>query len=194
MRHSNEASERGVEPWEASVSAPVEGLFALVYTELRAYAAVCLQHERPSHTLQPTALVHEAYLRLAAQRTNGWASRTEFFAVAAQAVRRVLVDSARRHNAAKRGGGKRPLTLDEVTLSEHACAPLDVVALDAAMTRLEYLNGRHARIVELVVFGGLTQGEIAEHLNVSRSTVHNDWSAARAWLSKEIAGVCDGCA
>lgn len=202
MRYPNEPAERGMEsvhlpapapaPVPAPDEAPVEGLFALVYTELRAYAAACLLHERPSHTLQPTALVHEAYLRLAAQRTNGWANRTEFFAVAAQAVRRVLVDSARRHNAAKRGGGRRRLTLHEVTLSDRACAPIDIVALDEAMTRLERLDGRHARVVELVVFGGLTQVEIAEHLDVSRSTVHSDWTAARAWLSKEIAGEDDG--
>jgi len=163
----------------------VNRLMPLVYDELRALAESCLQRERPDHTLQATALVNEAYLRLVKQEDVKWQNRAHFFAVAAQAIRRILVDHARTHGRAKRGGGHQRVCLDEdLVVPEER--DLDLVALDEAMEKLAKLNKRQARIVELRFFGGLGLKEVAEFLGVSPRTVDGDWSMARAWLRREL--------
>lgn len=163
----------------------VNRLMPLVYDELRALAESCLQSERPDHTLQATALVNEAYLRLVKQEEVEWKNRSHFFAVAAQAIRRILVDHARTHGRAKRGGGRQRVKLDEdIAVREER--ELDLVALDEAMEKLAALNERQARIVELRFFGGLGLKEVAEFLGVSPRTVDGDWSMARAWLRREL--------
>jgi RNA polymerase sigma factor (TIGR02999 family) len=163
-----------------------ESAFALVYDELRRLAASALRYERPDHTLQPTALVHEAYLRLADDTTGRWESRSHFLAVAARAMRRILVDHARRHNAAKRGSGAALVAFDDL---EHAApaGTVDLVALDIALARLAALDARQARIVELRFFGGLSVEETAEVIGASARTVKRDWQFARAWLKREMA-------
>lgn len=162
-----------------------DALLPLVYDELRRLARHYLSRESPGHTLAPTALVHEAYLRLAEHSRVEWQGRTHFFAVGARMMRRVLVDHARAHGRGKRGAGARPVTLvDDVAKQEFDLA--DVLALEEALTRLEALDAREARVVELRVFAGLTIDEIAELLDVSRRTVEGDWSHARAWLAAEL--------
>lgn len=159
-------------------------LVPMVYGELRRMASRYMRWERPDHTLQPTALVHEAYLRLVGQRED-WRNRAHFFGVAAQIMRRILVDHARSHHAEKRGGAMRKVTLDEALVySEEKSGELLVV--DAALTRLEQWDPRQGRIVELRFFGGLTVEETAEVLGISPKTVKRDWSMARAWLRGEI--------
>lgn len=163
----------------------VNRLMPLVYDELRALAESYLQTERPDHTLQATALVHEAYVRLIKQEDVEWQNRAHFFAVAAQAIRRILVDHARGHQRAKRGGDRQRVCLDEdeVITEERG---LDLLALDEAMEKLAGLNERQSRIVELRFFGGLTAKEVAEVLGVSSRTVDGDWGMARAWLRREL--------
>lgn len=156
-----------------------------VYGELKQIAHRQLQRERSGHTLSTTALVHEAYLRLLGHENVEWQDRAHFRAVAAQAMRRILVDYARRRYAQKRGGRKQPLTLDEKAIAVEAQAEM-LVTLDQAMTRLEALNARLCRVVEYRFFGGLTEVEIASVLDVSDRTVRRDWVKARAWLFKEI--------
>jgi RNA polymerase sigma factor (TIGR02999 family) len=165
-------------------------LLPAVYDELRRQARSYLLRERASHTLQATALVHEAYLRLADQRVGEWANEAHFCAVAASAMRRVLVDHARGHRAAKRGGGALRVTLCEEGASD---APhgreereIDVLDLDAALSELAALDPRQARVVELRTFGGLTLEEAAEALGVARSTAAEDWRMARAFLSWKL--------
>lgn len=163
----------------------VNRLMPLVYDELRALAESYLQRERPDHTLQATALVHEAYVRLVRQEDVEWKNRAHFFAVAAQAIRRILVDHARTRQRAKRGGDRQRVRLDEdVALLEER--ELDLLALDEALGRLATLHERQARIVELRFFGGLGLKEVAEILEVSPRTVDGDWSMARAWLRREL--------
>lgn len=163
-------------------------LFEQVYAELRALAGSYLRRESPDWTLGATALVHEAYLRMIDQTRTDWRGRAHFFAVAAQAIRRVLVDHARRRKAAKRGGGARAAPAQ--TLADAAepepLPPVDLLALDEALDKLESLNARHARVVQLRFFGGLGLAECAEVLGVARSTVSEDWGAARAWLAAEL--------
>lgn len=161
-------------------------LMPLVYDELRRLADSYLRRERPDHTLQPTALVNEAYLRLVDQTRASLRDRSHFFAVAARQMRRVLVDHARRHDAEKRGGGARRVSLDEAVDQAQDPRDLDLVALDAALDKLAELDARQARIVELRYFGGLTVEETAEALGVSATTVKDDWQSARAWLRREI--------
>jgi len=165
--------------------AAMDQLFPLVYDQLRRMASSSLRRERPDHTLGTTGLVHEAYLRLVDQTRVGWRDRAHFYAVAALAMRRILVDYARRHRRAKRGGGQRPVSLDEgaVSLDERA---ENIVALDEALTRLAELNPRLSRIVECRFFGGLTEEEIAEALGVTTRTVKRDWAKARGWLYQEL--------
>jgi len=165
--------------------ADVEGLLPLVYAELRDMADRQLRRENPGHTLSPTALVHEAYIRLVDQTRVQWQDRAHFFAVASLAMRRVLVDHARRHRAARRGGGVRPLALDEVEIPIQERAEV-LVALDEALDRLVRLDERLARVVELRFFGGLTEPEAAEVLGVVERTVRRDWVKARAWLLREM--------
>jgi RNA polymerase sigma factor (TIGR02999 family) len=163
----------------------VRRLMPLVYDELRALAESYLRQERSDHTLQATALVHEAYVRLIKQDDVEWQNRAHFFAVAAQAIRRILVDHARARHRAKRGGGLERVRLDEdVAVLEER--DLDLVALDESLEKLAALHERQARIVELRFFGGLTLKEVAECLGVSPRTVDGDWSMARAWLRREL--------
>ena len=162
-------------------------LLPLVYEELRKLAAAKLARELPGQTLDATALVHEAYLKLVNQRQVRWQDRAHFFAVAAQLMRRILVDDARRHGAAKRGAGKPELPLDEADTPVPP-APVDWLALDRALDRLATIDERQSRIVELRFFGGLTIEETAEVLQVSPATVKNDWTLARSWLYRELQG------
>ena len=163
----------------------VTALLPLVYDELRTAAQRLLRQERADHTLQPTALVHEAYLRLVDQSEQGWESRRHFFGVAAKAMRRVLVDHARSHTALKRGGGRLRLSLDESALPiEEASAYVE--ALDEALGDLSAIDEQKSRIVELRFFGGLTTEEAAEALDVSTRTVERDWRLAKAWLHRAI--------
>lgn len=160
-------------------------LLSLVYDELRRLARRYMRGERPDHTLQPTALVHEAYLRLAGQRGVDWQDRAHFFGVAAQLMRRILVDHARARNAEKRGGHEPRIALDDaLAFTEEKCAEL--LALDEALSRLAQRDPRQARVVELRFFGGLSEDEAAEVLGISTRTLKRDWSVARAWLFKEI--------
>jgi RNA polymerase sigma factor (TIGR02999 family) len=162
-------------------------LLPLVYDELHLLAQRAMRHERGGHTLQATALVNEAYLRLVDQRRAGWEHRTQFLAVAAQLMRRILVDHARGRGAAKRGGGQERVPLENAAVS----APekgLDLVSLDEALTRLARIDAQQARVVELRFFGGLTVEEAAEVLGVSPATVKREWTMAKAWLRRELSG------
>lgn len=160
-------------------------LLPLVYDELRALAAKALQRERKDHTLQPTAIVHEAFLRLVDQKNAEYRSRTHFFAVGAQAIRRILVDHARQHRAAKRGGNWLKVTIDQAADMPDT-ADVDVLGLDDALTRLAALDERQSRVVEMRFFGGLSVEETAAMLDVSPRTVEEDWRMAKAWLKREL--------
>ncbi len=163
-----------------------EALYGRVYADLRGMARAQLAGERADHTLQPTALVHEAYLRLIDQDRAVWQNRGHFLAVASQAMRRILVDHARARSRQKRGGGLRHLPLEAaLVLGDEAADPL-VLALDAALSRLEGLAPEAARVVELRFFGGLTQDECADLLGVSRRTVCRHWDYAQAWLFRAM--------
>ena len=160
-----------------------------VYEELRRLAANYLRHERPGQTLQATALVHEAFLRLSKEKNQPWKNRTHFLAIAALSMRQILVQRARARNADKRGGGAEKIALDESVVAGHAAdAPggVDVLALDAALEKLAALDPQQAKIVELRYFGGLTVEEAAESLDISPATVKRHWTLARAWLKKEL--------
>jgi RNA polymerase sigma factor (TIGR02999 family) len=170
--------------WSQGDRHALDRLLPLVYAELRRIAARRLRLERTGHTLQPTALVHEAYLRLVEQRNVDWRSRAHFYAVAAQVMRRVLVDHARRHGAAKRGADAQRVPLEEV--DEAAATGFPVLALDLALGRLERVDSGLAQIVQLRAFGGLTIEEAAHVLNVSPSTAKRDWRTAKAWLVREL--------
>ena len=160
-------------------------LMPLVYGELRRLAHGQLGHERPGHTLQTTALVHEAYLRLADQQEASWKNRAQFFAVAAQMMRRILVDYARARQYDKRGGGAQHVQMDEaMVMSSDRAAK--VVALDEVLMRLAEVDPRKGQVVELRFFGGLSIQETAEILGVSPGTVMRDWTLAKAWLQREI--------
>jgi RNA polymerase sigma factor (TIGR02999 family) len=166
-------------------SAALESLLPLVYAELRRLAASYLRRERPGHTLQPTALVHEAYLRLIDQTQVQWQNRAHFFGVAAQMMRRILVDHARGQQAEKRGGDVTKLSLDEnIDVSGERAA--DLVALDEALDRLAALDPQKSRVVELRFFGGLSVEEAAEVLGVSAPTVKRQWRMAKAWLYGQV--------
>jgi len=160
-----------------------------IYDELRALAAQHLRKERAGHTLQATALVNEAFLRLSGRERVHVEARVQFFAVAAQAMRRVLVDHARRRRAEKRGGPETPVPLTEVAEAALTASPLvDVLDVDEALTRLAALDERQARVVELRFFAGMEVEEIAAALDVSASTVQREWRMARAWLRHQLAG------
>ena len=164
----------------------LETLMPLVYAELRRLAAHYLKGERPGQTLQPTALVHEAYLKLLKDRPERWQNRAHFCAIAAHAMRQILIERARARDALKRGGGQPRVTFDEglpVTEPEQS---VDVIALDAALDRLAALDASQARIVELRYFGGLSIEETAEAMGISPATVKRHWAVARAWLAKEL--------
>jgi RNA polymerase sigma-70 factor (ECF subfamily) len=159
-------------------------LLTLVYDELRRLAAGYLRHERPDHTLQATALVHEAYLKLAGQNAT-WQNRGHFFGVAAQAMRRVLVDHARAFCAGKRGSGQAKISLDEALVFS-AVQSRELLDLDEALTRLAEFDARLARVVELRFFAGLSVEETAEALGCATRTVNRDWRTAQAWLRREL--------
>jgi RNA polymerase sigma factor (TIGR02999 family) len=163
----------------------MERLVPLVYNSLRQQASSYLKREPRGHSLQPTALVHEAFLKLAEQRHVNWQGRSHFFAIGAQAMRRILVDHARRKGRAKRGGGRRRISLEEhFVVSPQRDA--DLLAVDEALDRLAEVDPRQAKIVELRFFGGLSVQEVAEVLGVSKRTVESDWTMVRAWLRREL--------
>ena len=172
--------------WSHGDQDALERLTPLVYGELRRLARRHLSRERSDHTLQSTALVHEAYLRLIDQRSVQWQNRAHFFGVAAQLIRRILIDYARAKQAGKRGAGACLLSLDEALDSPAGGRPLNIVALDDALEELAKLDPRQSRIVELRFFAGLTVEETAEVLNVSTPTVNREWAAAKAWLFREL--------
>ena len=157
----------------------------LVYDELRRIAARYISHERPGQTLQATALVNEAFVRLAAERARSFSNRTHFLAIAALSMRQILVQRARARRAAKRGGAPERVTLDDGLVTTDAQS-IDVLALDEALTRLATFDAEQARIVELRYFGGLTVEETAEAVGVSPATVKRQWVMARAWLKRAI--------
>jgi RNA polymerase sigma factor (TIGR02999 family) len=157
----------------------------LVYDELRRLAASYLRRERPGQTLQATALVHEAYLRLLRDRQQSWQNRAHFLAIAARSMRQILVERARARDSLKRGGDHARITLDEELVAGEGPS-VDVVAIDAALQRLAALDRQQARIVELRFFGGLTVEETAEALGVAPATVKRHWSVAKAWLRREL--------
>jgi RNA polymerase sigma-70 factor, ECF subfamily len=160
-------------------------LIPVVYNELRRLAASYMRRERADHTLQATALVHEAFLKLVEQRAVNWQSRAHFFGVAAQLMRRILIDHARGHLRQKRGGEHKKVSLDEAFIfSEQQSAEL--LAVDESLTRLSKLDQRQGRVVELRFFGGLSVGEAAEVLGISPKTVKRDWSIAKAWLYADM--------
>jgi RNA polymerase sigma factor (TIGR02999 family) len=174
-----------LDDWGRGDPRALDRLVPLVYAELRRVAARQLRHERDGHSLQPTALVHEAYLRLVDQRQVHWQSRAHFFAVSAQVMRRILVDHARRRKAAKRGDDAERVSIAQ-DIAAPACDAISVLALDRALERLETTDPALARIVELRAFGGLTVDEVAHVLKVSPSTAKRSWRTARAWLVREL--------
>jgi RNA polymerase sigma factor (TIGR02999 family) len=170
--------------WGRGDRSALEELVPVVYDELKRIARRHVARER-GQTLQATALVHEAYMRLVDQRSVSWQNRAHFFAIAARLMRRILMNHARARHAAKRGGAAADLCVDEVEIGS-AERPLDLIALDAALTRLEIVDPRQERIVELRFFGGLSIEETAEALEISPATVKREWRTAKAWLYKEI--------
>jgi RNA polymerase sigma factor (TIGR02999 family) len=173
--------------WNAGDADARDRLVALVYADLRRRAAAQLRRERRGESLQPTALVSEAYLRLVDQRRIVWQNRGQFFGVACQMMRRILVDRARAHRMAKRSGQWARVTLDE-RLKAGAPIDVDVLDLDAALTRLAEFDPRRSQLAELRFFGGLSLHEAGEALGISIATAERDWQAARAWLLKELRG------
>jgi RNA polymerase sigma factor (TIGR02999 family) len=171
--------------WGNGDQAALEKLTPLVYNELHRLARRYMGRERPGHTLQTSALVNEAYIRLIDWKNIQWQNRAHFFAVSAQLMRRILVDFARSRNYAKRGGTARRVSLEEATVISREKGA-DLVALDDALDSLARLNERQSRVVELRFFGGLELEEIAEVMQVSVGTVRRDWSLARAWLHREL--------
>ena len=173
--------------WRDGDQRALDELMPLVYKELHRLAARCMRGERPGHTLQTSALVNEAYMRLAGHEEIRWQNRTHFFAIAAQAMRRILVDYARRGGNRKRGGGAHKVALDEALIvSEERVA--EVVALDDALKQLAEVSPRKSQLVELRFFGGLSIEEAAEVLGVSPGTAMRDWTFTKAWLRREITG------
>lgn len=173
--------------WRAGNQQAFDKLFTLVYEELRRLASGYMRRERSDHTLQTTALVHEAYVRLANHQKAIVENRLHFFAIAAKVMRQILIDHARTRNYAKRGGGAPNLSLDEIAiLSDERAAEL--IALDEALLKLSEIDPRQSQIVELRFFGGLTLEETAEFLKISSDTVTRDWNMAKSWLYRQING------
>jgi RNA polymerase sigma factor (TIGR02999 family) len=174
--------------WSAGDAAALDGLLPLVYGELRRRAGACLRNERAGHTLQPTALVHEAYLKLVGGSAVDWKDRAHFFGVAARAMRQVLVDHARARNTAKRGEGQVRVEFEAAGAVAAPARSLDLLDLDRALSKLAALDERQSRLVELRLFAGLTIDESAEVLRISHATVSREWRHAEAWLQREMAG------
>jgi RNA polymerase sigma factor (TIGR02999 family) len=179
---------RLLQDWSNGHREALDQLLPLVYDELRRLAHSYLTRERPDHTLQTTALVHEAYLRLIDQRSVNWQNHGQFFAISAQAMRRILIDSARRRTSVKRGSGGPKISLDEAASISDEAANESLLALDLALKELETVDAEQSRIVELRYFGGLTIEETAEVLKSSPATVKREWTMARAWLYQAISG------
>lgn len=178
-----------LQAWSAGDTSALDALFPIVYDELRQRAGRVLQREGVGHTLQPTALVHEVYLRLVDQQRVRWEGRTQFFAVAARVMRRVLVDHARARLTDKRGAGAQHVTLIDAQLAGDSSADseaIDLLSLDDALQRLAAFDPRKARLVELRYFAGLSIPDAAEALGVSQATVIRDWNVARRWLHREL--------
>ena len=171
--------------WCSGDENAAEQLFPLVYGELRRQARIYLSRERADHTLQPTALVHEAYLRLVDQTVLRAENRQHFFGIASRLMRQILVDHARRKKAGKRGGAAQRFSLDETCLLPDDAAG-DLIALDEALERLEALDARRSKVVELRFFGGMGEAEIADLLGVNEKTVRRDWQFAKLWLYREL--------
>lgn len=171
--------------WSDGRQEALEKLLPQIYAELRKLASSYMRRERPNHTLQPTALVNEAFLKLVDQRAVRWQNRAHFFGIAAQAMRRILVDHARAHAAGKRGDGERPVSLDEALVLTDM-PNIDLLALDQVLTRLAAFDLQQSRVVELRFFGGLTMEETAEVLHISPATVGREWTLAKAWLYAEL--------
>ena len=183
---SNEGITQLLIDWSDGDQAALEKLMPLVYDELRRLASNYLRRERASHTLQPTALVNEAYLKLVDQRNAKWQNRAHFFGISAQLMRRILVDHARQHQAAKRGGSKQQRL--SITSAERVAKQpeVDLLALNEALDELTTMDPQQAQIVELKFFGGLSIEETAEVLGISHATVERDWKMARAWLRRQL--------
>ena len=171
--------------WSEGNQAALDKLYPLVYNELRRLAHGYLRRERKGHTLQTTALINEAYLRLVDQKYVHWANRSHFFGISAQIMRRILIDHARRYDYAKRGGGAQRISLDEVAVVAKERA-LSLLMLDEALKSLAEIDPRRSEVVELRYFGGLNNEEIARVLKISENTVTRDWNMARAWLYQEL--------
>jgi RNA polymerase sigma factor (TIGR02999 family) len=190
QRQSDNKIGELVERSQAGDVAAAAELMPLVYDELRRIAGAYMRRERPGQTIQPTALVHEAYLRLLADKKQAWEGRTHFLAIAANSMRQILVERARARHTQKRGGDRERVTLDEGALrgGDDAVdeAALDLLALDEALDRLAALDAQQARVVELRFFGGLTIEETAAELDISPATVKRHWTLARAWLRREV--------
>ena len=186
LRMADQQRERSSSPAPASGQDAQREINASLYRELRRIASAKMRGERGNHTLQPTALVHEAFVRLADQPQSAWVDRSRILGLAAHAMRHILVDHARAHGAGKRGAGAVQVTLDE-GLKASSGTLVDILAVDEALTRLAELDSRQARILELHFFGGLTFEEIGVELGVSPRTVKNDWRMARAWLYQQLA-------
>ena len=174
-----------LQQWSDGHEQALDQLIPQIHDELRKLAASYLRRERPDHTLQPTALVNEAFLKLVDQRAAKWQNRAHFFGIAAQAMRRILVDHARAHVADKRGGAVRKVPLDEAALVG-GIQDVDLLALDEALTRLAAMDPQQSRIVELRFFGGLTMDETSEVMRISPATIGREWRIAKAWLSAEL--------
>ena len=172
--------------WGSGDPDAARGLMPLVYDELRHLARSYLRRERPDHTLQATALVHEAYLRLVDQTVTTWQNRAHFLGVAAQVMRRILVDHARRYRAEKRGGEWEKLQLDAEEVGPNETRSVNLVALDDALQDLARFDARQSQVVEMRFFGGLTNEEVGEVLAISPRTVKREWRMARAWLHREV--------
>ena len=173
--------------WSGGNQAALDELYPLVYEELHRLARRYMSRERKGHTLQTTALINEAYVRLVDQRNVRWANRSHFFAISAQIMRRILIDHARRHAYAKRGGGAQQVSLEEVAMVARE-AGSDLIKLDEALKILAKMDPRRCHVVELRYFGGLSNEEIAGVLKVSENTVTRDWNLARAWLYQQLTG------
>jgi RNA polymerase sigma factor (TIGR02999 family) len=186
MEENSKQITRLLEQWSNGDAEVLDDLMPLVYLELRRQASGYLRRERPNHTLQPTALINEAYLKLIGQRDVKWQNRAHFFAFAAQAMRHILVDYARERKREKRGGAPENLPLDEALTIVSQEKSIDLVALDEALNKLAAFDERQARVVELRYFSGLSIEETAEVLHVSNVTVRRDWNMAKAWLHQEI--------
>jgi RNA polymerase sigma factor (TIGR02999 family) len=176
-----------LQAWSEDEPGALEKLIPVVYNELHRLAGRYMAHERPGHTLQASALVNEAYVRLADAKRMSWQNRAQFFAVSAQMMRRILVDFARRHRSSKRGGEAKAVSLEEALVVSRERGE-DLVALDEALNNLAAIDPRRSRVVELRFFGGLTVEETAEVLKVSPETVMHDWKLAKAWLMRELSG------